>query len=106
MTGYVPRQTRVHKSLLEIQTLAGVERRLAIFNWTLAAVFVLGAGMVSYLAVAFILHAFLRWITRKDPYLRLIYIRYNRQADEYDPWPHATQKQNRRPHGFGRGHLC
>ncbi|MBU6460732.1 MAG: VirB3 family type IV secretion system protein [Proteobacteria bacterium] len=100
------RQSRVHRSLLEIHTLAGVERRLAILNWTIAAVFVLGAGFILYLAVALLLHGLLRWMTRKDPYLRMIYVRYNTQADDYDPWPHALQRQTCRPRGFGRGLLC
>ena len=39
---YEPRASAVHKSLLEIKTLGGVEKRMAIANGTLAAALTMG----------------------------------------------------------------
>ena len=100
------RATAVYRSLLEIKTIGGVEDRLAIMNGTFAIAIVVGLGLWPYIALAAALHLILARITRRDPFSRRIYMRYNTQADRYDPWPHARQRHGRRPQGFGRGTLC
>lgn len=105
MYDYQPRVTKIHRSLMEIKTIGGVERKLFILNQTFMLTFVMGMSMLFYIPIGIILHFVLAKATKKDPFLRLIYIRYNRQADRYDPWPHAVQKHNARPEGFGRGAL-
>jgi type IV secretory pathway TrbD component len=103
---YELRASAIHRSLLEIKTIGGVEDRLAILNGTFAAAIVMGLGLWPYIAVAVALHLVLARLTRRDPFTRRIYMRYNAQADRYDPWPHARQRCNRRPQGFGRATLC
>jgi type IV secretory pathway TrbD component len=100
------RATPVHRSLLEIKTIGGVEDKLAIMNGTFAVAIVMGLGLWLYLPVAIAMHLILARMTRRDPFTRRIYMRYNAQADRYDPWPHARQRRNRRPEGFGRSLLC
>lgn len=105
-TAYLPRATPVRLSLLEVKTIAGVEDRLAILNATFALAIVMGTGLWPWLAVALALHVLAARLTRYDPYLRRIYIRFARQADRYDPWPRVAPACARRPPGFGRDLLC
>lgn len=100
------RTTPVHKSLLEIKTIGGAEAKLAIFNGTLTAVCVMGLKIWPFIFMGIAVHLVLVRLTKNDPFLRQIYIRYNRQAFTYDPWPHAVQRYNQRPLGFCRGVLC
>jgi type IV secretory pathway TrbD component len=101
------RATRVHAALLEPQLVAGVERPLAILNATVCGVFVLDLHVWCYLPVAMGIHWLLRRATRQDPFMRPIYARYVRQADAYDPWPHAVSARgSNRPRPVGRGLLC
>ena len=41
-----------------------------------------------------------------DPNALKVLMKYVSQGDHYEPFPHAVQKQNLRPLGFGRGELC
>lgn len=88
------------------EVVGGADKPLAIMNGTIAAAAIMATGFVLYIPFAIIVHVFLRWLTKQDPYLRLVYRRYNRQADRYEPWPRATAKPGARPDGFGRGLPC
>jgi type IV secretion system protein VirB3 len=103
---YILRVTPVRSSLLEMKTIAGVEDRLAILNATFALAVVMGPGFWPWLGVALVLHLLAARMTRYDPCMRLVYIRYARQADCYDPWPRVGVTRARRPDGFGRDLLC
>lgn len=103
---YQQRITSIHKSLHEIKRIGGVESKLAILNGTFLAAFVMGLGMWQFIPVGIGTHMFLAWVTKNDAWARQIYMRYVTQADKYDPWPHAIQKKNERPEGFGKGMLC
>ncbi|MBC7779631.1 MAG: VirB3 family type IV secretion system protein [Proteobacteria bacterium] len=103
---YRPRATVVRASLLEVKTIAGVEDRLAILNATFALAIVMGLGLWPYLMIALLLHLLAARLTRRDPYLRRIYVRFAQQGDRYDPWPRVAPKRARRPPGFGRTLLC
>ena len=100
------RRSRVHRSLIEPQLIAGVEKPFAVVNFTLAVVFVAELHLWFYLPIGVGAHLVLRHLTRRDPFTRAAYIRYNRQADAYDPWPHARMRRGTRPPGWGRGVLC
>ena len=106
MNDYEPRWTPVHKSLLEIKTIAGVESRMAILNWTMAVAITFGMNTLYFLPAALLMHMLLRWLTRKDPHLIRIYSQYRVFGDVYDPWPRRKVKTNARPKGFGKGMLC
>lgn len=99
------RASVVHRSLLEVKTIAGVEDRLAIANATLAAAVGLGLGLPLYMLLAVALHLLLARVTRHDPCARRAYLRYCRQSARYDPWP-AAGPGGGRPPGMGRGLLC
>lgn len=103
---YQARATAVHKSLLEIKTIAGVEKRMAILNGTMAAALTMGTEQLGFIPLAVILHFFLMWVTKKDPFTIKVYARYALLADVYDPWPKRTNKRNPRPDGFGKDLLC
>lgn len=103
---YEPRATVVHKSLLEIKTLAGVEKKMAILNGTMAATLTMGMNQPGFIGLAVGLHFFLMWVTKKDPFTIKVYARYALLGDVYDPWPKRTNKRNPRPEGFGKNLLC
>jgi type IV secretion system protein VirB3 len=103
---YNPRASAVHKSLLEIKTVGGVEKRMAIANGTLAAALTMGTNQPMFLLLAVVVHFFLMWLTKKDPFTVKVYMRYALLADIYDPWPRRTIKRNARPEGFGKNLLC
>ncbi|PZP64978.1 MAG: conjugal transfer protein TrbD [Azospira oryzae] len=94
------RVSMVFRSLAEPQTLGGVERRLAIVNGTLAVAASAALWSLWYLPIAWAVHRLLKWLTKRDPFFREIYVVYNRHADVYEPWPDGGLD---RPHGFGRG---
>lgn len=86
--------------------MAGAERGLAIINGTIAGGTVIGLNTLWWIPIAILIHGFLVWLNKRDPMLRMIYMRYNRQSDRYDPWPHVETNNNPRPDGFDRGNLC
>lgn len=113
------RQTPIFEVLTRTELVAGVEPRLWLFNLGLGWLFFMMILMMelgfrrTLLAVAllagamFLFHWFLRAILRHDPLTRAAYtLRYQYQADSYDPWPQLRLQRNPRPYGFGRGTLC
>ncbi|MDN0082490.1 VirB3 family type IV secretion system protein [Crenobacter sp. SG2305] len=103
---YQPRISPLHRSLNEIATIGGVEKRLAILNGTLTAALLFGSKFLPSVLIGVGIHAFFRKFTKHDPLLVKIYMKWIKQGIEYDPWHHVTQKRGARPHGFGRGNLC
>jgi len=100
------RRTPFRASLTQGKTIAGVEAQFIIANGTIAVAMVMGASQVYWIPVAWLLHQLLKKIYQADPNIRLVYIRYARQADRYDPWPRINQIHNHRPQGWGRYMLC
>lgn len=100
------RYSVVHKSLLEQKMFGGVEKELAIFNGTVAIAIIFGTKSFWYIPFAMLLHAILRWMYKRDPYMRKIYLRYNVLGRVYDPWPRHVMTTNMRPEGFSKGMLC
>ncbi len=96
----------LHQSLVEPLLIAGVEKPFAIVNATLTIALVGDLRMFGWLPIALLAHLILRRITRDDPFTRQIYVKYNRQADSYDPWPHVRTVRGKRPIGFGRAMPC
>jgi type IV secretion system protein VirB3 len=106
MASYEHRSTPVHLSLLEVKKIGGVEARMAIMNGTMAAAITVGGKTLAFLPLAFVLHWFLRWVTKSDPHIIKVYMRYRLFGDIYDPWPRRAMVTNERPQGFSRGLLC
>jgi type IV secretory pathway TrbD component len=104
---HVDRKHRLHASLTEVQLIAGVERSLAIVNWTLTLAIVMRTGMWLLLIVGAATHMILRQVTKKDPQFRVIYQRFVGQGHRYDPWPQAAKSARyKRPPGFDQEGLC
>ena len=101
------RKHRFYASLTEVQLIAGVERSLAIVNWTLTLAVVMRTGMWPLLIVGGAVHMILRQVTKKDPQFRVIYQRFLSQGHRYDPWPQAAKRARyQRPTGFDQEGLC
>lgn len=103
---YQERFSIVHKSLLEQKTYAGVEKEIAIFNGTIAIAICYATKSIWYVPVAILIHSVMRWLNKRDPQMRKIYLRYNVLGRVYDPWPQQRSATNMRPEGFARGMLC
>lgn len=103
---YQPRASVVHKSLLENKTIAGVEKEIAVFNGTVAFAVCYGTQSLWYLPFAVLLHMGIRWMNKRDPHIRKIYLRFSVLGRTYDPWPRRKTTTNERPEGFSRGQLC
>lgn len=98
------RQSAFHPSLNRPKLVMGIGTKA----WMLVA----GVGALAFnfqqiflAVVAAGLFAFLRWTYRQDALALEAYIRYQREADMYDPWI-RREVILKRPHGLGRGLLC
>lgn len=56
----------------------------------------------AWLVIAWLIHQALKPVSKNDPFLRRIYLRYINQSDRYEPYPYADTQCNR-PTDFGRG---
>ncbi|WP_028491644.1 VirB3 family type IV secretion system protein [Thioalkalivibrio sp. ALE19] len=102
----VLRQTPLRSSLMEGKRIAGVEDKLVIANGTIAAAMIMGMYWYWWIVIAWLLHRFLKHIYKQDPQARMVYMRYAKQADRYEPWPRINQKSGKRPQGWDRDTLC
>ena len=101
------RQTPIFEVLTRTDLAAGVEPRLWVFNLGMGWLFFVMILMMELgLRSTLLFHWFLRALCRHDPLTRRAYIKYQYQADAYDPWPQRRLERNPRPYGFGRGTLC
>lgn len=107
MSGLIP-PSRVRQGLTEQFLVAGVEPRLLLLNvGFFLFVFVLFRSYMPVVAIwavlAFFIHQALKPASKRDPFLRRIYLRYQMQADRYEPYPAIDARLNKRPVGFGHG---
>lgn len=101
------RTSPLHLSLMDtVPIFMGAEKSLAVANLSITMAFVMAAQVWQWLLVGPVVHAFLVWLTKRDPLTRMIYIRYMRQGNRYDPWPRDGHQLNPRPRGFCQGVLC
>lgn len=103
---YQSRYSPLHRSLNEIPMIGGVEKRLAVMNGTLTLALVFGTKFLPSGVIGILAHYIFRYVTRNEPRIVPIYLRWTKQADIYDPWVHINQIRNPRPAGIGRGNLC
>ncbi len=96
----------MHSSLVEPLLIAGVEKPFAIVNATLAIALVGDLHLYGWIPLSVLVHLVLRRITLDDPFTRQIYVKYNRQPESYDPWPHCRGRKGLRPEGFGKRLAC
>jgi len=101
------RITPVARVLTEPCLILGVEKPFAITNFTLAMVLAGELHLFGFLLVALGVHLALRHATRRDPFTRRVYVRYNLQGDRYEPWIGTSLRQGRRAvPGLQAGVLC
>jgi type IV secretory pathway TrbD component len=96
------RFTPIHRSLLEVKSTAGAEFAPAVLNFTVMLVMMMGPELLWWPLITLTIHAALRWMFARDDKLMLVYDRYRREADCYDPWPRPRQYVGKRPYGMGR----
>jgi len=100
------RLTPVTRVLTEPCLILGVEKPFAIANFTLSMVLVGELHLFGFLLVSLGIHLVLRRVTRGDPFARSAYVRYNLQADHYEPWIRPHLRQGRRPALLARDLSC
>lgn len=98
----------VRQGLTEQLLVAGVEPRLILLNaGFFLFVFVLFRSYLPLVLIwamlALFLHQALKPASKRDPFLRRIYLRYQMQADRYEPFPAIDARLNKRPVGSGHG---
>jgi len=94
---------KLYVGLTEVQLIAGVHPHLFKANAFIAFIATVGMKTLLWLPVAISLHFFLKMLTKKDPFIRDIYMVFQRQADRYEPFPESRPKRRLRPLGLGRG---
>jgi type IV secretory pathway TrbD component len=101
------RSTPICLALSDVKTLGGVERTLAVLNTAigLIATYWLWSVAVVVVPTFCAIHYVLVNVSKKEPRIFQIYIRYKDHASYYDPWPSALPSQTKRPDGFGNGEL-
>ncbi|EQD76667.1 type IV secretory pathway VirB3 family protein [mine drainage metagenome] len=102
MSAPAGRRAPLYPVLTEPLLWFGGERNLVALNLVLAVAFVAGAGLWFLIPLFAGIHLWLVYLGRHEPCAREIYLRYARQGDVYDPWPHSDSRAPR-PFGFGRG---
>ncbi len=91
------RETPVARVLTEPCLILGVEKPFAIVNATLAMIFAGELHLFAFVPVAVAIHVVLARITAGDAFTRPVYVRYNLQADCYDPWIQPHLRGGQRP---------
>lgn len=97
--------SRVYVGLAEQPLVAGAEPRLVLLNIGFLVFMLIAFKAIWWPLVTWVIHQALKAMTKRDPFIRRIYIKYQRQADRYEPWPERKPKRRLRPMGFGRGIL-
>lgn len=101
------RKTPVYNALMRPRLTAGVDTDIVEVLVIITVFFVFSPLRFYYFPVASVLIWFLFLLYAKDdPHALKVLVKYVRQGDRYEPWPHSAQTQNLRPLGFGRGELC
>lgn len=85
------------------RAVLGVEHRMFYINAAIAVIFAVSLRSWRLAIINVVLHLFAILVTRKDPDLFKVYMRYRLQADYYRAWvsPRGWLR-NRRPVGFNR----
>lgn len=96
------RSNRIYSALTEPPLVAGADPNLVMLNGGLVMLMVVVKFYVL-IPLSWLIHQVLKALSRKDPFTRVIYITYQKQADRYEPWVEPTPKRGQRPLGYGRG---
>ncbi len=100
------RLNTIHFSLLQPRQIGGVDVKLLLVNLGTFILFVVSLHFLYYTIVNIVIHMFSKRVCKNDQFILAAYIKYARQSDVYDPWPHVGQRRFARPSGFAKGMLC
>lgn len=97
--------SKVYVGLTEVPLVAGVELNLLLLNVGFSLFFLFAFKTGWFLPLSWIAHQAMKAMTRRDPFMRAMYIVYARQGDRYEPWPEIAPRRGLRLIGWGRGRL-
>lgn len=100
------RLNSIHFSLVQPRQIGGVDSKLLLINIGMFILFIVSLHILYFLAVNIVMHLFSKRVCKNDQFILPIYVKYARQGDVYDPWPHVGQRRFARPPGFAKGVLC
>lgn len=90
----------------EPSSFMGVETKLFQLNLAIGFFMALMLKLLWWIPLVFIFHFILKWVSKEEPKIREIYIKYQFQGDHYEPWGGIPPFSNKRPIGFGRNESC
>jgi len=97
--------SQLYTSLTTPFTIMGVEPRLLGLNVGVSIIMIALFRAYWWIALTWVVHQAFKSLSRNDPMIRVIYVRYQTQADRYEPWPEGRSVRGLRPIGGGRGLL-
>ncbi len=92
--------SEIKRSMLVYHTTLGVDDWLLVINVCMTIIVVTALRIYVWLFVAVALHFALMVVSRLQPCLLEVYVRFSLQSDRYSPFATARQKRNLRPAGF------
>ncbi|MBB6106490.1 type IV secretion system protein VirB3 [Paraburkholderia bannensis] len=105
-------RAKVSRSLSLPRQIGGADRMLAMANGFVTAMLCYACGFDLVVSAAFIsvgagVHFFLKWMSARDPWWRLVMLAYNRYPDVHEPSPmQKGTARFRRPYGFDQDLPC
>lgn len=97
------RKSAVHRAVIGKKRVMGVPYTYTIMIFSGGLSFAWFTQSWPMAALPFIIFFGLRYIYKEEPYFLEVYWRYIRQHERYEPWPHASFKDNRPKDLIGHG---
>lgn len=105
-------RAKVSRSLSLPRQIGGADRMLALANGFVTTLLIYACGFDPVVSAAFVAvgvsgHFFLKWMSARDPWWRLVMLAYNRYPDVHEPSPmQRGSARFRRPYGFDQDLPC
>lgn len=105
-------RAKVSRSLSLPRQIGGADRMLALANGFVTTLLIYACGFDPVVSAAFVAvgvsgHFFLKWMSARDPWWRLVMLAYNRYPDVHEPSPmQKGSARFRRPYGFDQDLPC
>ncbi|CAG9254970.1 VirB3 family type IV secretion system protein [Paraburkholderia unamae] len=105
-------RSKVSRSLSLPRQIGGADRLLAMGNGFVTVLLCYACSMdpvscACFIALGAAIHFFLRWMSSRDPWWRLVMLVYNRYPDVHEPTPaHRVSARFQRPYGFDQDLSC
>ncbi len=101
------RRTPVYNALMRERLTFGIDTDIAESIIVVCLFFTLSPLHFYYfIGIGFLVYFLVLLYAGDDPHALKVLMKYVRQGDHYEPFPHSAQQRNLRPLGFGRGALC